>query len=99
MRFGLAPRRQVLLTHIPPDHTPQTRFWLEDKKRGLNQYFEYFGELAQHLDEYFGELTASKSEIQPGSLTIGQLIIALKPDQFWQVVVAAAFVALVCLGL
>ena len=68
---------------IPPDHTPQTRFWLEDKKRGTKEYFDYFEQLAKHLDELQGE-------IEPGSLTIGQLSWALKVEQLWAVLGAMA---------
>jgi hypothetical protein len=65
---------------LPPDQTPQTRFWLEAKS-GLKQYFEYFGDLAIHLDEYFGKLTAAKTKFEPGDLTLGQLINGLTLSQ------------------
>ena len=65
---------------IPPDHTPQTRFLLEDKKRGTKEYFEYFEQLAKHLDEL-----AAQGEIEPGSLSIGQLIKAMKPAELYGV--------------
>jgi hypothetical protein len=75
---------------IPPDHTPQTRFWVEDKKRGSKEYFEYFEQLAAHLNgNYFEELTAhvddtkSKGPIAPADMTIGQLMGALKPSEFY----------------
>ena len=78
---------------LPPDHTPQTRFWLEDEN-GKKLYFAYFADLAAHLNK-----SKSASLIAPTDLTIGQLISGLKPDQFWQVVTAAAIVVLVCFGL
>jgi hypothetical protein len=102
MRSGLAPSQLELLTSPFRQiiHLKHGSGW---NKNGLKQYFEYFGDLAIHLDEYFGELTAhvndAKSEIEPDTLTIGQLISALKPDQFWQVVTAVALVVLVALGL
>ena len=85
MRFGPAPKAAGIADFtLPPDQTPQTRFWLEDKS-GLKQYFEYFGDLAIHLDDYFAKLTATKSEIEPGSLSIGQLIKAMKPAELYGV--------------
>ena len=65
---------------IPPDHTPQQRFWLEDKKRGTKEYFEYFEQLTKHLDEL-----AAQGDIEPGSLTIGQLTKAMKPAELYGV--------------
>jgi hypothetical protein len=75
------------------DWTPQTRFWLEDDN-GSKLYFAYFADLAGYLNK-----RKSGSLIAPSDLTIGQLINGLRPDQFWEVTVAAALVVLVTLGL
>jgi hypothetical protein len=77
------------------DWTPQTRWWLEDEN-GSKLYFNYFSDLAPYLNK---SKSQSKSTIEPGDLTIGQLISGLKPRQFWEMVVAAAFIILVALGL
>ena len=77
------------------DWTPQTRWWLEDEN-GSKLYFNYFSDLAPYLNN---SKSQSKSTIEPGDPTIGQLISGLKPRQFWEMVVAAAFIILVALGL
>ena len=77
------------------DWTPQTRWWLEDEN-GSKLYFNYFSDLAPYLNK---SKSQSKSTIEPGDLTIGQLISGLKPRQFWEMVIAAAFIILVALGL
>ena len=78
------------------DNTPHTRFWLEDKN-GRPEYFNYFADLAAHLDERPSE---TRSEIVPGDLTIGQLRNALTPAAFSTMVgaLAALFVAGVFIG-
>ena len=68
------------------NNTPHTRFWLEDKN-GPPEYFNYFADLAAHLDETKSETT---STIEPGNLTIGQLISALTPAAFSTMVGALA---------
>ena len=70
------------------DKSLQIRFWLEDETKGEKNYFEYFCNLARYLDEQF---ESKKTMGEPGDLTIGQLIHAMKPSQLYAVLAAAVF--------
>ena len=78
------------------DWTPQTRWWLEDKN-GSKLYFAYFADLAAHLT---ANVNDTKGEIEPDSLTIGQLISGLKLSQLCGVlgVIGAAIIGSFFLG-